>query len=203
MSFNNNTSTVVISGEWDCLPFLSTVVHPRFYCGPCSSTWIFFSVVDNCLSNYLYLLSLYWLFLFYSLLPSTPSASSVFLHIMFKSNICKEVKVTSPYKWTRDWPPIPIHIHLNKFSLLWTICYLKGEKHLSTPKLKCHSTCKPSIQKIQNVYTHMMIHCTHMTPFFSLNRSSSINGDINCTCYTCRKHFPVLSSFMTYHRVCN
>ena len=22
-------------------------------------------------------------------------------------------------------------------------------------------------------------------------------------CYTCRKHFPVLSSFMTYHRVCN
>ena len=23
------------------------------------------------------------------------------------------------------------------------------------------------------------------------------------TCSTCRKHFPVLSSFMTYHRVCN
>jgi hypothetical protein len=22
-------------------------------------------------------------------------------------------------------------------------------------------------------------------------------------CYTCPKHFPVLSSFMTYHRVCN
>jgi hypothetical protein len=22
-------------------------------------------------------------------------------------------------------------------------------------------------------------------------------------CYTCRKHFPILSSFMTYHRVCN
>jgi len=23
------------------------------------------------------------------------------------------------------------------------------------------------------------------------------------TCFTCRKHFPVLSSFTTYHRICN